>query len=74
MTFASFSFFHKINEEVEIDFDEDIDGAKPVPGRTEIMVYDRKSMNMVKKSIKFDKAKHKYLSFCPLCLIQEESL
>ena len=42
-------------EEVELEFDEDIDVAKPIPGKTEIMVFDRKSMNMVKKTIKFDK-------------------
>ena len=46
-----------------MNFDEDNDVAKPIPGRTEIMVYDRKSMNMVKKTIKFDKSKHKYLNF-----------
>ena len=53
----------KTSEDFELNFDEDNDVAKPIPGRTEIMVYDRKSMNMVKKSIKFDKAKHKYLNF-----------
>ena len=52
----------KTSEDFELNFDEDNDVAKPIPGRTEIMVYDRKSMNMVKKSIKFDKAKHKYLN------------
>ena len=53
----------KKHEEFELDFDEDIDVAKPIPGKTEIMVFDRKSMNMVKKTIKFDKNKHKYLNF-----------
>ena len=53
----------KKHEEFEFDFDEDIDVAKPIPGKTEIMVFDRKSMNMVKKTIKFDKNKHKYLNF-----------
>ena len=46
-------------EEVELEFDEDIDVAKPIPGKTEIMVFDRKSMNMIKKTIKFDKNIHK---------------
>ena len=50
-------------EEVELEFDEDIDVAKPIPGKTEIMVFDRKSMNMVKKTIKFDKNIHKYSNF-----------
>ena len=53
----------KKNEEVDIDFDEDIDVAKPIPGKTEIIVFDRKTMNMVKKTIQFDKNKHKYLNF-----------
>ena len=53
----------KTSDDLEMNFDEDNDVAKPIPGRTEIMVYDRKSMNMVKKTIKFDKSKHKYLNF-----------
>ena len=57
----------KKNEEIEIDFDEEIDGAKPLPGKTEIMVYDRKSMSMVKKTIKFEKNRHKYLNFLNGC-------
>ena len=57
----------KKHDEVELDFDEDIDVAKPIPGRTEILVFDRKTMNMVRKTIKFDKAKHKYLNFLTGC-------
>ena len=57
----------KKNEEIEIDFDEDIDGAKPIAGKTEIMVFDRKSMSMVKKTIKFEKNRHKYLNFLTGC-------
>ena len=53
----------KNSDDLETNFDEDNDAAKPIPGRTEILVYDRKSMNMVKKTIKFDKSKHKYLNF-----------
>jgi hypothetical protein len=53
----------KTSDYFEMNFDDDNDVAKPIPGRTEIMVYDRKSMNMVKKTIKFDKSKHKYLNF-----------
>ena len=53
----------KHSDDLETNFDEDNDAAKPIPGRTEILVYDRKSMNMVKKTIKFDKSKHKYLNF-----------
>ena len=57
----------KKNEEVEIEFDEDIDVAKPIPGKNEIMVYDRKSRNMIKKSVKFEKSKHKYMNFLTGC-------
>ena len=53
----------KKNEELEVIFDEEIDLAKPLPGKAEIQVYDRKSMSIVKKVIKFDKNKHKYLNF-----------
>ena len=57
----------KKNEEIDIDFDEDVDVAKPIPGKTEIMVYDRKSRNMIKKIIKFEKSKHKYMNFLTGC-------
>lgn len=50
-------------EEIEFEFDEDIDLAKPIPGKSEIQVYDRKSMTIIKKNIKFEKSKHKYLNF-----------
>ena len=50
-------------EEIDIEFDEEVDLAKPIPGKTEIQVYDRKSRNIIKKNIKFDKNKHKYLNF-----------
>ena len=53
----------KKNEEINFDFDEDIDVAKPIPGKNEILVFDRKTMTMVKKIIKFEKNKHKYLNF-----------
>ena len=65
----------KKNEEIEIEFDEDIDVARPIPGKTEIMVYDRKSRNMIKKSVKFEKSKHKYTNFlngCRSCLIKDK--
>ena len=57
----------KKEQGVEIDFDEEIDLAKPIPGKAEIQVYDRKSLNIVKKTIKFDKNKHKYLNFLNGC-------
>ena len=57
----------KKNEEIEFDFDEDTDVVKPIPGKNEIMAFDRKSRNMVKKTIKFDKNKHKYTNFLNGC-------
>ncbi len=57
----------KKDEELEMAFDEEIDLAKPIPGKAEIQVYDRKSMNIVKRTIKFDKNKHKYLNFLNGC-------
>ena len=57
----------KKEDEVEIDFDEDIDLAKPIPGKAEVQVYDRKTMSIVKRNIKFEKNKHKYLNFLNGC-------
>ena len=57
----------KKKEEIEFEFDEDNDVAKPIPGKAEIMVFDRKSRNMVKKAVKFDKNKHKYINFLNGC-------
>jgi hypothetical protein len=55
------------NEEAEIDFIEEIELAKPIPGKAEIQVYDRKSRNIVRKNVKFEKNKHKYLNFLTGC-------
>ena len=41
--------------------------AKPIPGKAEIQVYDRKTNIIVKRNIKFDKNKHKYLYFLTGC-------
>ena len=53
----------KKEDEINITFDEEIDLAKPIPGKAEIQVYDRKSMNIIKRNVKFEKNKHKYLNF-----------
>ena len=45
----------KKQTEAEIEFDEDVDLAKPIPGKAEIQVYDRKTNVLVKRNIKFDK-------------------
>ena len=57
----------KKQEEQEIELDEDIDLAKPIPGKAEIQIYDRKTRNMIKRNVKFDKNKHKYLYFLTGC-------
>ena len=53
----------KKEDEINITFDEEVDLAKPIPGKAEIQVYDRKSMNIIKRNVKFEKNKHKYLNF-----------
>ena len=51
----------------EIDSDKEIDFAKPIPGSVEIQLYNKKTCSLSKKFIKFDKTKHKYLSFLHGC-------
>lgn len=53
--------------EMEYEFDEEVDLAKPVPGKSEIQIYDRKTRNIIKKNVKFDKNKHKYVYFLTGC-------
>jgi len=58
----------KINEMIsDIDSEQEIDFAKPIPGSVEIQLYDKKTTTLIKKVVKFDKAKHKYLSFLHGC-------
>ena len=58
----------KINEMIsDIDSEKEIDFAKPIPGSVEIQLYDKKTTTLIKKVVKFDKAKHKYLSFLHGC-------
>ena len=57
----------KKQQEAELVFDEETDLAKPIPGKAEIQIYDRKTRNIIKKSIKFEKNKHKYLTFLTGC-------
>lgn len=42
----------KQEEEGLYDFDEDTDLAKPIPGKAEIQLYDKKSRNIYKKNYK----------------------
>ena len=58
----------KMNELIsEDDFDKEIDFAKPIPGTNEIQLFDKKTTTLIRKHIKFDKAKHKYLNFLHGC-------
>ena len=57
----------KKQEQMNFEFDEDFDLAKPIPGKAEIQIYDRKTTNLIRKTIKFEKNKHKYLNFLTGC-------
>ena len=59
----NFRLKKKKTKELDEDFDEEVDLAKPVPGRQEILVFDRKARQLVRKTVKFEKNKHKYLNF-----------
>jgi hypothetical protein len=54
-------------EQIDYAFDEEIDFAKPIPCKAEIQIYDRKTTNLIRKTVKFDKNKHKYLNFLTGC-------
>ena len=54
-------------EEIDYAFDEEVDLAKPIPGKAEIQIYDRKTTNLIRKTVKFDKNKHKYVNFLTGC-------
>ena len=59
----------KDNEEKAILelLEDDIDVAKPIPGTNEMLLYDKKTTNLIKKAVNFDKKKHKYLYFLDGC-------
>ena len=62
-------------EEIEEEFDEEVDLAKPIPNKNEMHVYDRKNKIIIKKVVKFDKKIHKYLYFlngCRTVLIKDK--
>ena len=54
-------------EELEEEFDGDVDIAKPIPGTNEMQCYDKKTMGIIKKVVKFDKKTHKYTYFLNGC-------
>lgn len=62
------------NEKEELSLDEEIELAKPIPGTSEIQLYDKRTNTMVRKFVKFDKSKFKYSNFllgCRSVLIKE---
>jgi hypothetical protein len=64
----------KKEDEILDELDEGIDIARPVPGTNEMLLYDKKTRNLIKKTVDFDKKKHKYLSFlngCRSVLVKE---
>ena len=81
----TFEMFNTINEnfrikkkkieEIEEEFDEEVDLAKPIPNKNEMHVYDKKNKTIIKKVVKFDKKIHKYLYFlngCRTVLIKDK--
>ena len=81
----TFEIFNTINEnfrikkkkieEIDEEFDEELDLAKPIPNKNEMHVYDRKNKTIIKKVVKFDKKIHKYLYFlngCRTVLIKDK--
>ena len=71
----NFKLNKKKEIEIEEDFDEEVDLAKPIPTKNEMHVYDRKNKVIIKKVVKFDKKIHKYLYFlngCRTVLIKDK--
>jgi hypothetical protein len=54
-------------EEIEEEFDEDTEVAKPIQGTNEIQLFDKKTTTLTKRFVKFDKKKHKYTYFLNGC-------
>jgi hypothetical protein len=57
----------KPEDEIVEYLDDEIDIARPVPGTNEMLLYDKKTANLIKKEVKFDKKKHKYTYFLNGC-------
>jgi len=56
----------KLYDEEE-EFIGDVDIAKPIPGTNEMQCYDKKTSEIVRKVVKFDKKIHKYTYFLNGC-------
>ena len=57
----------KKKKEYETFLIEEIEIAKPIQGQNAINFYNKKTKQIIKKTIKFDKKKHKYLHFLNGC-------
>ena len=58
----------KLDEIISDDYlDKEIDIAKPISGSNEIQLYDKKTTTLSRKTVKFDKTKHKYTYFLHGC-------
>ena len=58
----------KLDEIISDDYlDKEIDIAKPISGSNEIQLYDKKTTTLSRKTVKFDKSKHKYTYFLHGC-------
>ena len=68
-TIHNYFRYKKPKKEIEnIDnLEDEIDIAKPIAGKNEILLYDKKTTSLVKKSVNFDKKKHQYLYFLNGC-------
>ena len=69
LNFVKNNFRKKKNvlDELNEEFDGEVDIAKPIPGTNEMQCYDKKTKNIIKKVVKFDKKVHKYLYFLNGC-------
>ena len=58
----------KLDEIISDDYlDKEMDIAKPISGSNEIQLYDKKTTTLSRKTVKFDKSKHKYTYFLHGC-------
>ena len=77
LNFVKNNFKKKKNilDEINEEYDGEVDIAKPIPGTNEMQCYDKKSRGIVKKVVKFDKKIHKYTYFlngCRTLLIKDK--
>lgn len=77
LNFVKNNFRKKKNilDELNEEFDGEVDIAKPIPGTNEMQCYDKKTNSIVKKPVKFDKKIHKYTYFlngCRTLLIKDK--